>query len=182
MMALRAAGSKALLNEVRRQQKGYRRAAVRALNKTATQARNQSARTVRETLNIKAGDAKKLLTLQRARPSRLRSGVGATYNKIPLIRFNSVRQLKRGGVSVRVRKDQPPLRLRNAFIATMPSGHKGVFYRKGRRRLPILEAHGPSLQTVFGEKLPALVAKTEPLLFKLLDREINYEFNVKGRR
>lgn len=194
MMSMRTVGSRALLNEVRRQQKGYKRASVRALNKTATQGRNQSSRTIRKTLNVKAGAAKKLLSVKRANTTTMTSAVRATYKKIPLIKFNGVKELKRGGVSVKVRKDRPPMRLRSAFIATMPSGHRGVFYRKGPKRVrksgrwkgqlrqPIYEAHGPTVQQVFGEKLPTIVKVTESLLFKILDHELEYELRKQRRR
>lgn len=194
MLSVSSVGSKALLREIQRQTKGYRRASVRALNKTATQGRNTSSRTIRKTLNVKAGDVKRLLRIERANTSSMTSAVQATYKKIPLIRFNNVRQLKRGGVSAKIRKDQAPLRLRSAFIATMPSGHRGVFYRrgakrimqsgryKGRMRQPIYQAHGPTVQEIFGERLPLIVRQTEPVLLQIFDRELNYELNVRGRR
>lgn len=37
----------------------------------------------------------------------------------------------------------------DAFIAKMRSGHTGVFTRRGRQRLPIIEAKGPSIRTLF---------------------------------
>lgn len=39
--------------------------------------------------------------------------------------------------------------MESAFIATMPSGHKGVFRRKGPSRLSIIELRGPSVGGIF---------------------------------
>ena len=37
----------------------------------------------------------------------------------------------------------------SAFIATMPSGHRSVYKRKGKPRLPIAKLYGPSIPKVF---------------------------------
>jgi hypothetical protein len=82
---------------------------------------------------------------------------------IPLSKFKFA-SLSRGGVSVKIDKDRPPLRLSHAFIATMKSGHQGVYLRakhlptkgpnigKGRLtpqgfagRFAIAEQFGPSV-------------------------------------
>lgn len=47
------------------------------------------------------------------------------------------RQTKKG-VSVRINKTKRSI-LRSAFVATMSNGHKGVFLRRGKERLPIKE-------------------------------------------
>jgi len=44
----------------------------------------------------------------------------------------------REGVAVTINRGQKSL-IRSAFVATMKSGHKGVFVRRGPARLPILE-------------------------------------------
>lgn len=48
------------------------------------------------------------------------------------------RALRRGGVSVAVNKGKRTV-LKKAFMATTRSGHKGVFRRLSKRRLPIRE-------------------------------------------
>src|SRR4051812_15237820 len=58
-----------------------------------------------------------------ARPPVGRPPVGRitiSQKLIPLSRFR-VRPLKRGGVSVKISKDRPPLKLQHAFAATMQS-------------------------------------------------------------
>lgn len=81
--------------------------------------------------------------------------------------------------------------VKGAFIATMPTGHKGVFVRvgsghkkverNGRKRwygLPIRELYGPSIPAAFGNQvvqdaLEALVREKLPRILKHeLDRLI----------
>ena len=60
-------------------------------------------------------------------------------------------------------------RIANAFIATMSSGHKGVFVRAGvsakksagawSKNLPIAELYGPSLGHVFAKFRPSAEAR-----------------------
>jgi hypothetical protein len=71
-----------------------------------------------------------------------------------------------------------------AFIATMRSGHRGVFMRVGassRRsagarsaNLPITELHGPSIPLVFGKHLAAGLARGEAQLRKNLVHELRF--------
>lgn len=61
-----------------------------------------------------------------------------------------------------------------AFIATMRSGHRGVFQRREDGRLPISELFGPSLVKVFEKYLPAGAARAEEALVKNLRSEIAF--------
>lgn len=54
----------------------------------------------------------------------------------------------RKGVKVTVNTGSPKL-FPGAFIATMKSGHRGVFYRLGKQRLPIDEAFSTRVSDVF---------------------------------
>jgi hypothetical protein len=58
---------------------------------------------------------------------------------VPLVAYPH-RQTKKG-VSVEVNRGKRTL-LKGAFVATMRSGHKGVFRREGKARLPIEELRG----------------------------------------
>lgn len=57
---------------------------------------------------------------------------------VPLGRFPVIDTRKKG-VLVRVNVSGGTKRLRQAFVATLRSGHRGVFMRKGKARLPIRE-------------------------------------------
>lgn len=131
------------------------RAVVRALNKTAAQARTGAVRAVRASgYNIKASAIRRSFRIERATPSRLAVTLRATGAPVPLINYGAVQTKK--GVNVRVKNGSDTFR--HAFIATMPNGHKGVFERKGTEHkrvtkggrsyesgLPIRELYGPSI-------------------------------------
>ena len=107
------------------------RAIVRALNKTAAQARTGGGRIVRGSdYNIKASAIKRSFTIERATPSRLAVTLKATGRPITLANYGPTQTKK--GVTVRVKNGRKTLR--HAFLATMPNGHKGVFERIGKGR------------------------------------------------
>jgi hypothetical protein len=75
-------------------------------------------------------------------------------------------------------------RLPHAFIATMRSGHRGVFERSpgGKRRgpkpersqLPIHEKFGPSIAVVFQHQIPVGEARRAEVLVKNVQHEIEF--------
>jgi len=168
--------TRALEKEVKGHQRKLRRAGARALNKTATKGRNVSSRVIRKTLNLKAKTVKDQLKVTRATPDNHRSTVQGRYKPVPLIKFNGVRQTKKG-VTVRMRKDKPRMVFKGAFIARMPSGHIGVFRRTSRSRLPIKQIYGPPVSKIMGDKLPEIINQTAPDLEKTLAHEIQYELS-----
>lgn len=99
-----------------------------------------------------------------------------TGNRIPLIEFRaSGPEPSRGrgrGVSYRLTGGRG--RAERAFIATMRSGHRGVFQRRGLGRLPIVELHGPSLVKVFEKFLPLGAERAREALMKNLRSEISF--------
>ena len=61
-----------------------------------------------------------------------------------------------------------------AFVARMPAGHVGVYRRRGRPRLPILELYGPSAPQMIGneEVMRALEEKAQQTLDERMEHEI----------
>lgn len=137
----------------------YPKAIARALNKTATTARAQAGRNIRDAgYGIKVGAVKDAISIRRASPTELRSVVRATGRPIPLIKYSARQTAK--GVTVAVKNGRKLIT--HAFIATMGSGHKGVFIRTGNAHkkvrkngrviqsgLPIKELFGPSIPSAF---------------------------------
>ncbi|HYW57692.1 MAG TPA: phage tail protein [Polaromonas sp.] len=94
-------------------------------------------------------------------------------NRIPLKAFGAtkfkVRNKEKGGakyltgVKVRIRRKGEEVKLRHAFIATMPNGYVGVFQREdaGTKRLKIKEVTGLDVPQMFvGRRVkPAVIAK-----------------------
>jgi hypothetical protein len=135
------------------------KAVQRALNKTAITARAQAARSIRDTgYGLKVGVIKDAFSIRRATQADLKAILTATGKAIPLIDYGA-RQTSRG-VTVNVKNGRKLIA--HAFIATMPSGHKGVFIRVDNRHkrvirngkvyssgLPIKELFGPSIPSAF---------------------------------
>jgi len=66
-------------------------------------------------------------------------------------------------------------RIGNAFIGTMPhSGHRGVFKRVSKKRLPITELFGPSLPHVFEKFLSVFEEVALGSFSKNMAHEINF--------
>lgn len=136
------------------------------LNKVAAKASTAASREIRDKYTIKAKDLKKRgtsnrngLSVVKAKRGRDYAMVMSTGHALPLINFRVTprtpeadRRRKRGkGVKATVVKGKP-YRIPHAFVAQMPSGHTGVFARKGKGRLPIRELFGPSIPQMFAER------------------------------
>ncbi|MDR3411585.1 MAG: phage tail protein [Formivibrio sp.] len=161
-------------------------ATVRALNKVAAQVKTNASRQMRDAgYNLKVSDIKRALTVNRASSGNLRASVVASGRPIPLIQYGA-RQVS-SGVSVDVLNGRKVIA--NAFIATMPSGHKGVYVRVGKTHkkvnkrgraqwsgLPIKELFGPSVpnglaNTAVQAALQDLIAQKFP---DILRQQIKY--------
>lgn len=162
-------------------------ATARALNRMAEQALVKSARQVRDAgYNLKISEIKKALRVARANQGQLKSAVIATGKPIPLIAYGA-RQVA-NGVSVNVLNGRKVIA--EAFIATMPSGHKGVFVRKPGAKhkkvgvganaswhaLPIRQLYGPSIPDgMANDKVrEAIMALIEEKFPQLLDHELKW--------
>lgn len=148
-----------------------KRAAVRAINLTATSARTFLVKMVAKDYGVTQKAVRKELEISTANFSRIQARIyGSGSPGIPLSRFSpspkrvpstihkqgryliklramvpgSDRYLPRGGIKVMVTRGKRKM-IKGAFVARMESGHVGVFRRgeKGKR-LPIEELYGPS--------------------------------------
>lgn len=121
------------------------RVAAKTLNKGAVSVRSVAVKEIAGATGIKQKAIRTNTYIQRATRSRLVSAVVAKGKAIPLI-HSGARQTKKG---VTAKTGRGRRLYKSAFITTMPSGHKGVFRRKSRKRLPIREMYGPSVPTAF---------------------------------
>jgi hypothetical protein len=150
-----------------------RPAIVGALNAAISSTRTVMASEIATDIGLDESDVQDQLTVRQASATQLSAAVSAKLKRIPLITFGaSGPEPSRGqgaGVSYRLRggRAQVP----SGFIATMRSGHKGVFARVGTstresvgawsKNLPIHELHGPSIGKVFDKHRAAGVAAAE---------------------
>jgi len=121
-------------------------ALTRSLNRAATSVKTEASRTIREELNLKAGAVSKSIHVGRASAGSPEASIRIAGKQVPLIGFIGTRQVRKG-VSVKVKRSGSRKVIAHAFIATMKSGHRGVFTRdKGAGRLPISEMFSIAVQ------------------------------------
>lgn len=118
----------------------------RALRKAGATAlrdmRSEASKRIRDRKRIKSRYIARALTLRRARGSDITSmewALDVSGEPVPLVAYPH-RQTKKG-VSVEVNRGKRTL-VKGSFLASMRSGHEGVFRRRGKARLPIDELLG----------------------------------------
>jgi len=119
------------------------KSALRKAGSTALRdMRAEATKRVRERKRIKGKYIREALVLGRPRGANVDAWqwrVDVKGTPVPLVAYPH-RQTRRG-VSVEVNRGKRTL-IKGAFLATMASGHKGVWIRRGRKRLPIRELLG----------------------------------------
>lgn len=78
--------------------------------------------------------------------------------RLPLMTFNTAID-SNGAVKANVIRANTQKTLNHAFVAVMSTGHAGIFERKGKESLPIIEKYGPAV--------PQMIGKSYDLLFDL---------------
>lgn len=123
--------------------KGALKRALRKAGATALRdMRSEASKRIRARKRIKVSYIRKALTLRRAKGGDIAGmewAVDVSGQPVPLVAYPH-RQTRKG-VSVEVNRGKRTL-LAGSFVATMKSGHKGVFRRQGKARLPIDELRG----------------------------------------
>jgi len=141
-----------------------------AVNRTAESARTQIVRRLASLVNLKQKIIRDSVALSKASYRNWVATVGINTKRIPLINFGA-RQNKKG-LSYIINKTSGRKQIKSAFIATMSSGHRGAFKRKGPDRLPIMELRGPSLGEFF-RRAPTLTRQITREAYRNLERNID---------
>lgn len=162
-------------------------AQMRALNRAIGSANVAMVRVIAGDVGVKQGVVRDRIRTELATPARLRARLYANAKRIPLIDLGAKGpEPSRGrgrGVTVKSASGRKPIP--NAFIATMRSGHRGVFQRvagsSGRRgpapnrsQLPIRELFGPSIWQVFRKFEAVGMARGREQLIKNLQSEFKF--------
>lgn len=159
------------VSRIRRPQAALARALNRSLDSSVTLA----ARLVSGDMRLKVSTVKEHLKKRRATETQLTASLYASAKRVPLIDFNARGPEPSRGAGGGVRARTAVGRYPNAFIATVGIGrHRGVFERKGRRRLPIRELHGPSVWQSFQKFHQPIQDRAREQLGKNIAREIAY--------
>ena len=119
-----------------------------ALVDTAKSAQSKAASLIAKRTGLKVGTVKPRIFYDHVAPGDYEVAVRSSRKAIPLIEFPT-RQVATG-VSTRAWGKQQIIQ--HAFIATMKSGHTGVFRRHTKSRLPIEELWGPTIYGTFKTK------------------------------
>lgn len=163
------------------------RAIARALNRTAASARTVLTKDVSEDMALRQATVREQIRITQADEDHPTATVSVRGARIPLIEFGARGpEPSRGkGRGVSYSTGRGRRRLPHAFIATMRSGHRGVFerhptkvmrtQRQGRKPRPaIVEKFGPSLPHVFAKHLPAGAQRAGEQLLKNLEHELAF--------
>ena len=149
-------------------------AMARAINRSIASGKTLMVRLVSVDMGLKQADIRDKIVVVSATPDRLMAQLRASAKRIPLIDFKARGpEPSRGrGRGVTAKMPGGKGRYPNAFIAQMSSGHRGVFARSDRRRLPIRELFGPSIAFVFSKH----VEQGQARALEQLEKNIQSEF------
>lgn len=148
---------------------GLKRATITALTRTARAVRAEAVKKLAAATGLKQTEIRQRHTRTWVDRAALRATVKITGRGIPLSKLKP-RQNK-SGVSFRTPEGRTT-RL-HAFIATMPTGHTGVFLRKRQTRLPIAEQYGPGVVDIISGQIPTLETNAAARLAHELDGQVD---------
>jgi len=151
-----------------------------AINRAVRKARSEMVKRSAKALGARQKTVRRRTWISRATARRLIGRARAGRIGFPLAEF-SPRQTNKG-VVVRLRGERALHE--HAFIATMPYGHRGVFRRRGRARLPIQELRTESLTEII-EGLgvtPDIIEAANRVLMKRIEHGIQYELEKRWSR
>lgn len=165
------------------------RAMVRAMNRALTSGRALLVQRIAADSGLKSGVIRKAIAVREATAQSLEARIGVGLKRIPLIEFNARGpEPSRGrgrGVSYRLTGGKG--RIANAFIATMRSGHRGVFVRSGKfgrrgnnKLEKIRELFGPSLGHIFAKYRPEGIARLKEAFATNFAHEMQFEKTRAG--
>jgi len=160
--------------------RAWPRVARRAINRVVDSAATDLKRKTSEQIALKKGEIAKGISKRKASFANLTGSIATTAYRPGIIKFPGTKQ-KRAGVSYRISRDEGRKILEHGFLATMPSGHRGAFLRRGPGRLPIGEAHGPSIWQVI-VNTTGLLAGAQQRAGDKLGKNINDQIGVELRR
>lgn len=165
------------------------RALAKALNRATTTGRAKSAQETRKIYQIRSGDVKKTIGTAKATASKTESSLISKSRSLPIYGFGARKSKKGIGVTIKGQRKFFP----GAFIATMKTGHIGVFARAKyvnnklvtrRKRineypkpdLPIVEVQTLSVPSALGNKvvLPNLTKLMQERMLKEYAHELKF--------
>jgi len=148
--------------------KGNKIVIVRATNDTLSGVRTQAVRNIAAKVTPSQAVIRSHFSFNNMSLANMSAEISCYGKPLGLLAYTA--RAVRGGVSVRVLKSNSRSTIKHAFIATMSSGHRGVYWRqfndfrvgqnpnvrygtlKGSKyALPIQELYGPSIAEIFDD-------------------------------
>jgi hypothetical protein len=157
-------------------------ATSRAINKTSQAAKSAAVKLIAKDMGIKQKDVRTSITLLKASRIKLQAVVQARGKRLPIIKLDPHATQSNIGVTYKAQNGQRK-QIAGAFIATMKTGHRGVYKRvPGAKRLPIMELHGPSIPHVFCQaKITQSLEETVNTRWSVIfEHEIQFELQRRG--
>lgn len=155
----------------------------RAINRTASPAKSEISQGIREKINATAKRVNERINIIKATYNNWIATIHISRRRLPLMAFGAKQTAK--GVSYKIKRNGSREFIPHAFIATMKSGHEGVFERDWMERLPITEKFGPSIGEQF-RNLPSLIRRVTDSAYERLehniDSQIDYLLMRRGLR
>ena len=156
---------------------------ARALNRAQTAGKTATVKAVAQDTGLTQKYVARDLKVDKASRTQLRASLEISGRRLPLIAFQARGpEPSRGrgrGVSYRLPTGRG--RIPEAFIATVGiGGHRGVFKRRTKKRLPISELRGPSIPHVFEKYVPVFERVAGESLVKNLRSEIDFAKSKEG--
>ncbi|RWQ35830.1 MAG: hypothetical protein EOS20_17300 [Mesorhizobium sp.] len=142
-----------------------------AVNTTAKQVRTFAARIVAKAGGLKRGDVDPSIRIYPySRPSTLTATVRGSGRPIALVKF-AARQTKPG---VTANAWGTRKLYKGTFIATMRSGHTGVFVRETKKRVPVKELWGAGVTQVMTQAIESggIMAEAQDKLLTNVVRQL----------
>lgn len=160
-------------------------AAYRAMNRAVAKSKTATSRQLSKETGFKVGVVKRFVHVFKASRKRLVATLKVRGRRIGVfsLRNPRVKQQKKG---ITYKIGRAKKYVDGGFIATMPGGHKGIFSRKGRSRLPIEEEKLMSNPEIFIDSIKKEQEKQVLTTFnevfgKQLDHEMNKVDRKRGR-
>lgn len=157
------------------------KAAARAINRAATAAKTEAWKQVKKEYTVKQTYVKRAWDkISKASPGRLEAKLVSKGSVMALSYFThkpkSVpKRRPKNPVYVQVRRDGGG-HIAHAFLATMSSGHTGIFTRATKASLPINQKFGPSVPQMLGSK--TVSAFIEERATAVLNQRFEHEINA----
>lgn len=165
-------------------------AQARALNRGRNSARTVMVRATARDLGLVQREVRDRIYLRDAKPGHLEAALVPSRTRLPLILFSARgHEPSRGRGRTTAKVGRTRKKYPHAFIATMRSGHRGVFRhvpggaRRGdgvsRSQLPIFELRGPSVARAFRSHRAEGAARGREQVIKNLRSEIRHRLRTR---